>query len=53
MISGGRFSYIVTFLYLILQPFGQVPAFQDGDLILYGEIATNNARFLLGLIQYY
>ncbi|CAD6231346.1 unnamed protein product [Miscanthus lutarioriparius] len=33
--------------------FGQVPAFQDGDLIHYGEIATNNARSLLGLIQYY
>ncbi|WVZ71557.1 hypothetical protein U9M48_020131, partial [Paspalum notatum var. saurae] len=33
-------------------PFGQVPAFQDGDLILFGEIKTNNnlAHFLLGLI---
>ena len=44
---------LLLFLYLILQPFGQVPVFQDGDLILYGEIVTNNARFLLGMIQYY
>ncbi|KAL6615177.1 hypothetical protein ACP70R_037447 [Stipagrostis hirtigluma subsp. patula] len=28
-------------------PFGQVPAFQDGDLILSGTIASNNARSFL------
>ena len=40
-----------TLYYLFMQPFGQVPAFQDGDLILSGEISTNNARFLLGSAQ--
>jgi hypothetical protein len=49
MASGGGLSCIV--LHLLSQPFGQVPAFQDGDLILSGEIA--NARFLLRSIRFY
>jgi len=29
-----------------MQPFGQVPAFQDGDLILSGEIFNQQCSFL-------
>lgn len=30
----------------VLQPFGQVPAFEDGDLTLFGEIASYTAHLL-------
>lgn len=30
---------------LCLQPFGQVPAFEDGDLTLFGEIVVNSATY--------
>jgi len=37
-------------LFLLLQPFGQVPVLEDGDLTLFGEYTNSACRRLISAL---